>query len=192
MSAPSSSRRPRCLPRLEALEDRLAPATFSVTNTNNSGAGSLRQAILRAKASPGADAITFAISGGGVHVILPTSPLPAVTGPVAIRGAYAAMPRGRGWPRPGRFPISVRYGTPIRPNPDEAFRSVSSRISVAVARLWDEDRTDWYRSLRREAEGVTPSPSGPQAARWRRIWESSRPLPGRERRRAWAPRPRAS
>ncbi len=107
--------------------------------------------------------------------------------PVAIRGAYAAMPRGRSWPRKGRFPITVRYGQPIVPEPDEDFRSVAARVMQAVARLWDEDRTDWYRSLRREAEGLTPSPSGPTAARWRRIWESSRPLPNRRKRRAWAP-----
>ena len=97
--------------------------------------------------------------------------------PVAIRGAYAAMPRGRSWPRKGRFPITVRYGDPIVPEQDEDFRSVAGRVMQAVARLWDEDKTDWYRSLRREAEGLTPSPSGPTAARWRRIWESSRPLP---------------
>jgi 1-acyl-sn-glycerol-3-phosphate acyltransferase len=107
--------------------------------------------------------------------------------PVAIRGAYAAMPRGRSWPRRGRFPITVRYGTPIVSDPDEDFRSVAARVMQAVARLWDEDRTDWYRSLRREAQGLTPSPSGPQAARWRRIWEASRPLPNRRKRRAWAP-----
>jgi hypothetical protein len=34
---------------LEGVEDRLAPATFTVANTNDSGAGSLRQAILDAK-----------------------------------------------------------------------------------------------------------------------------------------------
>jgi len=112
--------------------------------------------------------------------------------PVAIRGAYAAMPRGRSWPRRGRFPITVRYGDPIVPDEDEDFRSVAGRLMQAVARLWDEDRTDWYRSLRREAEGLTPPPSGPTAARWRRIWESSRPLPNRRKRRAWAPTSKAS
>jgi hypothetical protein len=35
-------------------------ATFTVINTNDSGSGSLRQAILDANSSPGADAITFA------------------------------------------------------------------------------------------------------------------------------------
>ncbi len=44
-------------------------ATFTVTNTNDSGAGSLRQAILDANALAGADTITFNISGTGVHTI---------------------------------------------------------------------------------------------------------------------------
>jgi hypothetical protein len=38
-----------------------APATFVVTTTSDSGAGSLRQAILDANANAGADTITFNI-----------------------------------------------------------------------------------------------------------------------------------
>src|SRR5262245_2172625 len=44
---------------VQALEGRVVPAAFSVTNANNSGAGSLRQAILDANANPDADTITF-------------------------------------------------------------------------------------------------------------------------------------
>ncbi len=44
-------------------------ATYTVTNTNDSGAGSLRQAILDANANAGADDIVFNISGTGVHTI---------------------------------------------------------------------------------------------------------------------------
>jgi hypothetical protein len=54
-------------------------STFTVTNTNDSGAGSLRQAILDANAAPGADTIAFDITGSGVHTIGPLSPLPALT-----------------------------------------------------------------------------------------------------------------
>ncbi len=61
-------------------------ATFTVTNTNNSGAGSLRQAILDANANAGADIITFNISPGGVQTIAPTSALPTISGPVTIDG----------------------------------------------------------------------------------------------------------
>jgi parallel beta-helix repeat protein len=57
-----------------------------VTNTNDSGPGSLRQAILDTDAHPGNDLITFAIPGGGVHVIQPISPLPSITDTVTIDG----------------------------------------------------------------------------------------------------------
>jgi hypothetical protein len=55
-------------------------ATYTVTNTNDSGAGSLRQAIIDANANPGTDTIDFNIPcGGGVCTITPTSPLPTLT-----------------------------------------------------------------------------------------------------------------
>jgi IPT/TIG domain/S-layer homology domain len=64
----------------------LAAANFTVTNTNDSGAGSLRQAILDANANPGADTISFNIPGVGVHTITPASDLPQITDPVIIDG----------------------------------------------------------------------------------------------------------
>jgi len=60
--------------------------TYTVTSTADSGAGSLRQAILDANANPGADTIAFAIVGTGPHTIAPTSALPIVTGSVTIDG----------------------------------------------------------------------------------------------------------
>ena len=48
----------------------ISAVTFTVTNTNDAGAGSLRQAILDANASAGADDIVFAIPGPGVHTIV--------------------------------------------------------------------------------------------------------------------------
>lgn len=65
---------------------------FAVTNTNDAGAGSLRQAILDANTSGGVDAIVFNIPGtdggcsGGVCTIQPLSVLPDITDPVAING----------------------------------------------------------------------------------------------------------
>src|SRR5437868_2137718 len=46
-------------PTVECLEDRLVLSTFNVMNTNDSGAGSLRQAILDANANVGPDTIAF-------------------------------------------------------------------------------------------------------------------------------------
>nr|MBA3240670.1 right-handed parallel beta-helix repeat-containing protein [Acidobacteriota bacterium] len=61
--------------------------TFNVTNTNDAGAGSLRQAILDANASIGTtDTIAFNIPGAGPHVISPASGLPTITDPVIIDG----------------------------------------------------------------------------------------------------------
>ena len=55
----------------------VAAATVTVINTNDSGAGSLRQAILDSNAAPGADVIEFNIPGSGPHTITPSSALPA-------------------------------------------------------------------------------------------------------------------
>src|SRR5262249_29821477 len=63
---------------------------FLVTNTNDSGTGSLRQAILDANATTnlagGPDVIQFNISGSGVQTISPSSQLPTITDPVLIDG----------------------------------------------------------------------------------------------------------
>jgi 1-acyl-sn-glycerol-3-phosphate acyltransferase len=108
--------------------------------------------------------------------------------PIAIRGSYSAMPRGAGWPRRGRFPISVRYGEPIVPGEDEDFRTLSARMFQSLSRLWDEDRTTWWESLKRESAGETPQPSGPEAAQWRRVWEATRPIATGTPSRAWGRR----
>ncbi|HEY6204752.1 MAG TPA: hypothetical protein VIW21_01155, partial [Chthoniobacterales bacterium] len=62
-----------------------SPMTFTVTNTNDSGTGSLRQAILDAN-SGGGGTIAFNIPGTGVHTISPLSALPTITQPVTIDG----------------------------------------------------------------------------------------------------------
>jgi 1-acyl-sn-glycerol-3-phosphate acyltransferase len=109
--------------------------------------------------------------------------IPAV--PIALRGTYAAMPRGRSWPLPGRPAVSVRVGAPVLIAEGEDFRQVSKRLQQAMGRLWDEDVTDWYRALRREARGETPPLTGPDGPRWRRVWEASRPISRRGPTRVW-------
>ena len=61
-------------------------ATFTVTNASDSGAGSLRQAILDANAAGGADTINFNIVGSGIHTITLATALPTITGAVVIDG----------------------------------------------------------------------------------------------------------
>ena len=75
----------------------LSGATFTVTNTNDSGPGSLRQAILDANAGPGADAIAFAVpssdpncDASGVCTIQPLTNLPDLSETVTIDGSTQA------------------------------------------------------------------------------------------------------
>lgn len=61
-------------------------AIYTVTNTADSGAGSLRQAILDANSTVEADEIHFAIAGPGVKSIAVLSQLPAITRTLTIDG----------------------------------------------------------------------------------------------------------
>jgi hypothetical protein len=59
--------------------------TLTVTTINDSGSGSLRQAILDANANAGPDVICFDIDGA-TWTIAPTSPLPVITDALTIDG----------------------------------------------------------------------------------------------------------
>jgi 1-acyl-sn-glycerol-3-phosphate acyltransferase len=96
--------------------------------------------------------------------------------PIAIVGAYQAMPKGRSWPRPGRPPIRVRYGKPLYPQEGETHQQLSLRMQQAVAELFDEDRTSWWEAQQRASKGETPKMSGPQGPSWLRTWEGMRPI----------------
>ena len=72
----------RCRPRLEALEDRLAPAAYHVTSLSDDGsAGTLRDAINQANANPGADTIDFQVAG---TIVLGGTQLPTITDALTI------------------------------------------------------------------------------------------------------------
>jgi hypothetical protein len=75
-------------------------ATFTVTNVNDSGVGSLRQAILNANGSTAPDTIAFNIPGLGVHTITTTNVLPDITAPVIIDG----------YTQPGSSPNTLAAG----------------------------------------------------------------------------------
>lgn len=111
--------------------------------------------------------------------------------PVAHRGTFAAMPRGQGWPAPGRRQLTIRFGEPLVAGPEESVREFADRVRGGVAALLDEDRTTWWEARRRVAAGATPDPSGPPVAPWRRVWEQTEsPATGApaQRLRAWRPR----
>jgi titin len=72
---------------VRVLEERWLPSTFTVLNVNDSGPGSLRQAILDADTGTG-NTIAFAIPGSGVHTIAPLSPLPALTAAGTLVDGY--------------------------------------------------------------------------------------------------------
>src|SRR3954447_7806664 len=85
------ARRSARRPLVEPLETRQLLASFTVTNTNDAGAGSLRQAILASDAAAATAAapnrIIFAIgTGTGTRTITPLSALPAVTQPTVLDG----------------------------------------------------------------------------------------------------------
>src|SRR5260221_11162824 len=80
----------------------LLAATFTVTNTNDSGPGSLRQAILDANGNPGTDTIAFNIPGQGVQTIRPLTPLPPVTDDAGVTID--------GYTQPGSSPNTLAAG----------------------------------------------------------------------------------
>src|SRR5262245_22959024 len=88
-SRPVRRRRRGFRPGLELLEGREVPTVFTVTNTLDAGAGSLRESILLANNTPnvgGPDEIRFNIPGAGVHTIAPASELPEITEALIIDG----------------------------------------------------------------------------------------------------------
>jgi hypothetical protein len=70
----------------EQLETRCVPSTFTVLTLLDSGAGSLRQAILSANSHPGADVINFSVAG---TIQLTSGALPTITRNVDIDGTTA-------------------------------------------------------------------------------------------------------
>lgn len=115
--------------------------------------------------------------------------VPAV--PIALRGTFAAMPRGRHWPRPGRPRVTVRIGRPMHLEADESVPEFRARLVRALATLWAEDDLGWYRALRAAADDSLALPAGSRSvlptttagepadssdvAPWRRVWEATRP-----------------
>ena len=75
--------------------------SLTVTNTLDSGTGSLRDAIICANTIVGTDTIDFNIPGAGPHTIQPASALPTITDPVLIDG----------YTEPGASPNTLAVGS---------------------------------------------------------------------------------
>ena len=73
---------------IESIEPRLLMAAFTVTSVDDSGPGTLRQAILDANTAAGADEVRFNIPGeaGATRTVQPVSPLPLITDRVVLNG----------------------------------------------------------------------------------------------------------
>ena len=71
-----------------SLANPVPAATFSVTNTNDSGAGSLRQAVIDANANPGLDDIAFSSVSGDITL---TSGQIEITDSINISGPGAQV-----------------------------------------------------------------------------------------------------
>src|SRR5437868_14917656 len=82
----------RTLLSVEQFEDRITPSSgfhvFTVLNSGDNGGinpaafagtGTLRQAIIDANATPGADLIRFSVNGGGTQTITLAAALPTIT-----------------------------------------------------------------------------------------------------------------
>ncbi|ARC58061.1 1-acyl-sn-glycerol-3-phosphate acyltransferase [Frondihabitans sp. 762G35] len=55
--------------------------------------------------------------------------------PLALIGANIAQPRGTSWPRPGRLPVGVAFGDPMRPEQGETALDFSARLRTEILRL---------------------------------------------------------
>ncbi|MBP7827253.1 MAG: right-handed parallel beta-helix repeat-containing protein [Verrucomicrobia bacterium] len=102
----------------------VVPATaevFIVSQTGDSGPGSLRQAIVDANAHPGPDQIHFQLPGPPPHYIRPLSPLPNIT--------EALLMDGRTQSGYGGQPIVILAGN-LAPSDTTGLRITASGVTV--------------------------------------------------------------
>jgi 1-acyl-sn-glycerol-3-phosphate acyltransferase len=59
--------------------------------------------------------------------------------PVAIVGAFEAMPSGRNWPKPGRPPVHAVFGSPLHAEPGETPPQFAARVRGSVSAMFDEE-----------------------------------------------------
>lgn len=97
-------------------------ATFTVINTNDSGVGSFRQAVLNANATPGADTIAFAIPGAGLHTITAASFWPQITEQVTIDG----------YTQPGSSAGTNAFPLPLNPVLQIELNGIQNQLNIGA------------------------------------------------------------
>jgi len=55
--------------------------------------------------------------------------------PIALIGAGRAHPRGSSWPKPGRLPVGVVFGEPMRAEEGETSAAFTARVRAEIVRL---------------------------------------------------------
>jgi 1-acyl-sn-glycerol-3-phosphate acyltransferase len=85
--------------------------------------------------------------------------------PMWITGTEHLLPKGAKRLRRGH--VDILIGDPLLPREGEHARDLNARLEVSLRRLATEAATDWWTALK------TPGgdPYGPEAGRWRRVWE---------------------
>ncbi|MEX2537796.1 MAG: lysophospholipid acyltransferase family protein [Actinomycetota bacterium] len=84
--------------------------------------------------------------------------------PIWITGSEHLLPRGAKRLRRGK--VDVLIGDPLYPRDGEDARELHARLEESLMRLAAEATTDWWTSMR----APDGDPSGPDVARWRRVW----------------------
>jgi len=58
--------------------------------------------------------------------------------PIALVGAGRAMPRGTSWPKRGRLPVAIVFGSPVRAADGETASQFSERLASMVSALYND------------------------------------------------------
>ena len=138
----------------------ILPPPFEVTNTNDSGAGSLRQAILNANNAIGAT-ISFNIPGAGPHTISPLTELPGTGLPVMIDGT--TQPGFAGSPiieLNGANAGPNSSGLWIRADDSTVKGLVINRFGVVGIKLWGPRTTIQGNHIGTDITGTVALPNG--------------------------------
>ncbi|MFH5824860.1 lysophospholipid acyltransferase family protein [Georgenia sp. AZ-5] len=69
----------------------------------------------------------------GAAALCVTQGVPCV--PVALLGTREAMPVGRSWPVPGRPPVTMLIGRPMRPGPGEKATEFNRRVEARISTM---------------------------------------------------------